>query len=223
MGLPNQQAISYIENKSELTESEILSAAKAFGVSVGVLYGEKPPFQVQEPPSLIILPSSTAGNHISDANANYVAVPIIPGEIAASVGGAVDLRADQVEDHAIIYRAWAPHPEQFCCIKVAEGYMGESMQPTIKPGWILGIDYRHRAAKRYNGRIVACRIDDEGFAIKRAWIQEGQRNKKKYLRMTFTSDAAAQEPDRFPPVIFDNEECNNRIVGLVAWFWGRQE
>lgn len=170
-----------------------------------------------------------AGEVLSRITERYVAVPIIAGRIAASVSGSADLEGDEIDDWAIIYRDWAPDWKNFCCVRVAENESGESMLPTIRPGYIVGIDYSHPSSlKKFNGKIVAANVGDRPdphFALKRAWVELPRQTKKTKTtgRITLTSDAAAIHPDLYPPLCFEGEEAEGRIIGLVRWWWGCQE
>lgn len=140
-----------------------------------------------------------------------VAIPIVSGGIAASVSGSQDIRERDVEECAVIVRKWCRNPKEYTCIRVA----GESMCPTLGPDFIVAIHHGARDARTLDGQMVAVRLDDDGCAIKRLRLQ------LKHKLALLTSDGDRLYGD-FAPIPVSANELHDRIIGRIAWWWGRQ-
>ncbi len=137
---------------------------------------------------------------IKDALRECVAVPILGGAIAA--GPPRNVFEQEIEDWAICYRSVIRHPDQTSCVRVA----GDSMEPYIPDGSLVGIDHTERDPAALDRRIVAVRQEDD-CVIRTMQILGDQ---------ILLSPANESEENR-PLVICLKEATENPIIGRVVF------
>lgn len=135
----------------------------------------------------------------------FVPIPIAAGKISG--GSPCEVR-EAPEGVALIYEPWARNREDFTAVWIK----GQSMEPTISDGSLVGIDHSKKEIFELDGKIVAIRKDNEA-TIKRLRIV----SKKLVLGLPDNPDFMKEA------VSFTGEQINTAIIGKVAWWWGRQE
>lgn len=135
----------------------------------------------------------------------FVSVPLLADRIAA--GRPREVSPADIEDFAIIYADWLPHPDEVTCVRVA----GDSMSPILTDGAIVAIDHRQRDPRALNGKMVAFR-QDGGASVK--WCRYVSPD----LVMGLPENKETMESGGL--LVFKNEDVNDCLVGRVVWWWG---
>ncbi len=136
---------------------------------------------------------------------NFVPIPIARGEISAGSPREVEENPDGI---AIIYKSWAPNHKDFTIVRVK----GESMEPLIPDGSLVGIDHSQRDIKLLNNKIVAFRKRNEA-TIKRLRLIApniiiAEPENKDFLKET---------------IVIKGKEINEAIIGKVVWWLSKQK
>ena len=178
----------------------LFGAGRPFGSNAGVSEHELR-YGQPEPIIMVLGPQDRGIQDDIEAEARAcVAVPILGGAIAAGVPR--DVFEEEVEGWAICYRDAVLHPHQTSCVRVE----GDSMEPCIPDGSLVGIDHAERDPRRLTGAFVALRHDD-GCVIRRLIQAHGH-----WLGMP------ANHTDENRPVVFGHEDHQeNPIVGKVIF------
>jgi len=92
----------------------------------------------------------------------FVAVPLLRDEVAAGLGR--EVVDHEIDGFCLIYRDWVDRPEHMRCLRV----VGDSMQPIVADGSIVGVDLGSTFPEDLHKRMVAARVDG-GVTIK--WLE----------------------------------------------------
>ena len=135
-------------------------------------------------------------------------IPIAKDPISA--GNPVTVREDP-DGVAIIYKEWTRNEENFTAVRV----QGQSMEPTIEDGSLVGIDHSQKDPKELHGKIVALKdpTDKDRCTIKRLHVIS------KSLMVGFPDNIEQKDKT----VVYYGDEVDNAIIGKVVWWWGKQE
>jgi len=136
----------------------------------------------------------------------FVAVPLLADAIAG--GRPREIRAEDVEDYAVIHADWCPHPEHTTCLRVR----GDSMAPILADGSLVAVDHRRRDPFRLDGQMVAFRQGD-GASVK--WCKVVGRDL--VLGLPENKDTIAEDS----LLLFRGEDITDCVIGSVVWWWGR--
>ena len=134
---------------------------------------------------------------------DYLAVPLVEGQIAAGFAGAVP--GDYVKGLVWVYRPEIGKRQYHNLRAVQLANNAHSMEPTIRSGDIVIIDPADREINPKS--IYAVRLDEEGgCAIKRVRV---------------SNDFAVLLSDNadFEPIILPKDRAENLIIGRVIWSW----
>lgn len=134
----------------------------------------------------------------------FVPIPIAAGKISGGSPRAVREEPDGV---ALIYEHWAHNRENFTAVWLK----GQSMEPTISDGSLIGIDHSQKDIQALDGKIVALRKDGEA-TIKRIRIVSHS------LVLGLPDNPAFMKE----AVVLKGEQIDTAIIGKVAWWWGKQ-
>lgn len=134
----------------------------------------------------------------------FVPIPIAKDPISG--GNPLEVREDP-EGVAIIYGQWARTPENFTAVWIK----GDSMEPTIADGSLVGIDHSQKDIRELNGKIAALRKDGKA-TIKRVRIV----SRDPVLGLP-------ENPARMDEaLVLRGEAIDTAVIGKVAWWWGKQ-
>lgn len=134
---------------------------------------------------------------------HFVPVPLLTDAAAAGAPRAI-AEAD-IEGYALIPYAWCPNPDNFTCLRVR----GDSMAPVLHDGAIVAVDHTRRDPLALNQKMVAARYQD-GVTIK--WLERR------------SEDTLLLVPEnKSHPVLTLPRSPDNPIVGMVAWWWNKQQ
>lgn len=208
MGFTEGNLSQVLTGLRDITVGMLIKYKELYGLSIDkILFGEqsKPKefiakIEVAEKDRYMI--GETEGIHWIE---NFVPIPIAKGE--TSGGPLREIREDP-DGVAIIYKHWANNNEDFMAVWID----GNSMEPTIPHGSLVGIDRSKSDIRLLDNKIVAIR-KDESSTIKRLKVVS---NELVY--------GLPDNRDRFEDlVILRGEEIDTAIIGKVAWWWGKQE
>lgn len=195
--------------------------AAEFGVTQGAISNWEKGVDRPNPRSLAKLASMTANDELreffeneagirsvsiatqaqtSDGN-NVVSVRLLRDAVAAGTPRALD--ESIIEDVFMLPRRWFPSAGEIYAVKVS----GDSMVPTIYPGYVVFIDTSRRDPKRLVGQMVAAREGD-GVTIK--WLR---KDKDAYLLVP-------QHVSPRIPIRIMRAEDDWAIVGVVVKWIG---
>ena len=129
-----------------------------------------------------------------------IMLPLLKDEVAAGRPRLVEEK--DVQDFIVVPRAWIKHPEMTTLLTVR----GDSMEPILKDGYVVAVDASVTEPKKLQHKMVVAYID-EGVTIKylgrsgQQWVLAPEN--KAYSQQTLGPD--------------------DRIIGLVVWWYGHQE
>ncbi len=135
----------------------------------------------------------------------FVPIPIAKDKIS---GGTPRIVREEPDGVAIIYEQWARNREDFTAVWIK----GQSMEPTIPDGSLIGIDHSKKQISELDGKVVAIRKNNEA-TIKRLRVV----SKKLVLGLPDNPDYMKEA------VSFTEDQINNAIIGKVVWWWGKQD
>ncbi len=219
--------ISRIEtSKQNWTFGMLEKIAQALEVPISYLFrDENEPKQISHENFILSLVDHPRwGDHlISDEPGkakepldNYIIpIPLLKDPVAARPPS--EVKEEDIEGAAIIYRQWCHNPENFTCARI--GPTDDSMCPILTPGDIVAIDHSEEARKpsRNPKKPVMMAIkENRGVTVK--WVFIRKRKGRNEL-VCYPQNQERQEP----VLTFVDEEINNGIVGKVAWWWSRRE
>jgi phage repressor protein C with HTH and peptisase S24 domain len=140
---------------------------------------------------------------------SYIPIRLLHDAVAA--GTPAEINESDVETWTLIYagREWMPKdPEKYTCVYIR----GKSMPPIFEAGDIVAIDHAEKGPTRFDGKMVAFRVNG-GVTIKwrRYLVEKGQVIGVPENRL---------ELDHV--VTLTGEEIDNGIVGMVRWWWAKR-
>lgn len=149
-GLSDTVLRQYLAGKSEPTRPALIAIAKAANIHVGWLAAGEGPMQkggmdgVVEPEANDV--KVPAAHPSAQLNAEeFVLVPRY--DVQTSCGGGALVESEQVVDHLAFKRRWIDSLGlQSNCLALISA-KGDSMEPTIKDGFLLLVDLRQREIK----------------------------------------------------------------------------
>jgi phage repressor protein C with HTH and peptisase S24 domain len=186
--------------------SDLHAIAELLGVSLDeLLLGKK-----QEPREFSLQLDATRdqmamvqrveGVHFLD---RLALIPIARGEAAAGSPRQVE---EDPAGVAVVYRDWARTPGNFTALWVE----GDSMEPTILDGSLVGIDHSRRDPAMLQGKIAAFR-EGGGVTLKRV-----------KLKPPDILLGVPDNPNRMDSlVVLKGDEADGAIIGQAVWGWTR--
>lgn len=201
-GMSWANLVRYEQGENEPSAGKLLRIASALGVSVDWLLGVKGAPEVAASPPLDVavrLTDNLQGpGQVREAD--FRAVPLVTGAIAAGSGRIVD---EEVEEYALIHVSQIGGRGDLVSVRV-DRRMGRSMLPLIQPGAVVVIDRRDKAILP-NG-IYAVRDESGGCTLKRLqWTPP-----RLWLIPENREEAVTH-------VEVGDEGPEGRIVGRVVW------
>lgn len=159
------------------------------------------PFEVPQP---IITVLGTQADILPGVKTeDYLAVPLVEGEIAAGYAGAIP--GDYVRGLVWVYRPEIGKRQHHNLRAVQLADEARSMEPTIRHKDIVIIDPEDREINPKS--IYAVRLDTEGgCAVKR-------------VRISNEYAVLLSDNPEFEPIILPKDRAENLIIGRVIWSW----
>ena len=139
----------------------------------------------------------------------YVPIRLLKDEVAA--GLPTEIRETDVDGWVLIYasKEWMPHdPAKYTCAHIR----GYSMSPILEPGDIIAIDHAEKDPENLHNKMVVFR-DNGGVTVK--WLRHIPEHRL-IIGEPENKDEAASA------LYFVGDEINGKIVGKVAWWWGKR-
>ena len=204
-----REYLSKLEN-DELknpTYFTLLKIARGMGINISDLVEPLEYHKLRQEPVLEIVSALKKDKKLAQKTAagQYVAVPIIDGELAA--GNPTYINDRDIEDYALIHTACIKPTTDFHryrCIWVEKN--SRSMYPIINPGSLVCIDSQQKDPQALEGKIVVLRDPEGGCTIR-------------YLRLAEKHLIGVPENIKeYPPLLISLNE-KNPIVGKVVWYW----
>ncbi len=208
-----REYLSKLEN-DELknpTYFTMLKIARGMGINISDLVEPLEYQKLRQEPILEIVSALKKDKKLAGkvADGQYVAVPIIDGEVAA--GNPTYINDRDIEDYALIHTSCIkPTTEyyRYRCIWVEKN--SRSMYPIINPGSLVCIDSQQTDPDSLEGKIVVLKDTEGGCTIR-------------YLRRTGKHLVGIPENIKeYNPLIIPP---NNKtpVVGKVVWYWSKLE
>lgn len=138
----------------------------------------------------------------SVAGDRFIAAPLLSGPNAAR--SPHEIRAEDIEDFAVVYADWAPQPEMITAARLED----DAMAPILNPGSVVAIDHSRNQPHKLDGRLVAFR---QGGGVAIRWC--------KFVAPDLV--LGLPENHRGVTLVFRGEKAKDCLVGGVAWWWGR--
>lgn len=209
-----REYLSKMENEDlkNPTYFTLLKIANGLGIEITELMEAPEVSRDRHEPVVEIVSSLKRDRQLRDRveSGQYMAIPIIAGEIAAGSPTYVDGR--QIEDYALVFARSVKSttdPYRYRCIWVRKG--SRSMSPVIEPGSLVCIDSYQRTPAKLVGKIVALRDEDGGCTIR-------------YLRIENNYLIGMPENIKeYNPLVlqFSGKRMSDRnpLIGKVIWYW----
>ncbi len=205
------QTIRDYQQKKWLPKSEVLWAlSQFFNRPMDWFFGET---ETPKPPPELVLQETPRFKTYSDkhrfSKEQYVPIRLLKDEIAA--GLPAEIREHDVEGWVLIYasKEWMPHaPENYTCAHIR----GYSMAPILEPGDIVAIDHAERDPETLHNKMVVFR-DNSGVTVK--WLRYVPEH-----RLVIGEPQNPAEKDS--TIYLVGDEIHEKIVGKVAWWWGKR-
>lgn len=208
-----REYLSKLEN-DELknpTYFTLLKISRGMGINISDLVEPLEYHKLRQEPVLEIVSALKRDKKLAGklADGQYIAVPIINGELAA--GNPTYINDRDIEDYALIHSACIKPTTDFHryrCIWVEKN--SRSMFPIINPGSLVCIDSQQKDPKALEGKIVVLRNAEGGCTIR-------------YLRLVEKYIIGVPENIKeYNPLVIPLS-AKNPIAGKVIWYWSKLE
>jgi len=136
------------------------------------------------------------------AEDRFIAAPLLAGPNAAR--SPREIRAQDIEDFAVVYAAWAPQPEMITAARLED----DAMTPILNRGSVVAVDHGRNQPQKLDGQMAAFR---QGGGVAIRWC--------KFVAPDLV--LGMPENHQGSTLVFRGEKAKDCLVGRVAWWWGR--